>query len=85
MKLGDIITALIEAMNGSKESSFPENVMKAIRDCAGLIHAGIGTDRVLETSSLDREYRLACQSVQTMSICQHVAGNTDNTLVLKEL
>lgn len=85
MRLGDIITALTESMNGSKESLFSENVLKAIRDCAGLIHSGIGADRVLETSSLDREYRLACQSVQTMSICQHVAGNADNTLVLKEL
>lgn len=79
LKLGDIIAALIEAVNASEsslphKSALPENILRAIGKWADLIRVRVTTDEVLETSSLDREYRLAHQSIQAMSICQHEAG-----------
>ncbi len=83
LNLGDVIAALIEAVNASAsslspKSALPENILRAIREWADLIRADISTGMVLETSSLDREYRLAHQSIQTLSICQHEAGNVNN-------
>ncbi|MCB6543264.1 hypothetical protein LI168_14200 [Desulfovibrio desulfuricans] len=80
LKLGDIITVLLHAIASEAvlpaKSALPANVLKAIQAWANLILSDGSKGRALEASSMDREYRLACQSIQTMSICQHVAGNT---------
>lgn len=87
-KLSDIITALIDSANGLEpnlpfRSIHTEEIIKEIMEWGDLIRDDNSRDGELETRSLDREYRLACQSIQTMSICQHMAGNAGNNVILK--
>jgi hypothetical protein len=82
-KLSDIIILLIEMAKDctckpSHKIKLPESVIEETRLWGKLLSESINDGLVLETSSLDREYRLAEQSIQSMSICQHISGNVNN-------
>ena len=82
-KLSDIIILLIEMAKDctckpSHKIKLPENIIEETRLWGNLLSESINDGLVLEASSLDREYRLAEQSIQSMSICQHISGNVDN-------
>ena len=82
-KLSDIIILLIEMAKDctckpSHKIKLPESIIEETRLWGKLLSESINDGLVLETSSLDREYRLAEQSIQSMSICQHISGNVNN-------
>lgn len=79
MGLSDIISTLIKiinkhSLNPSDKQKIPRNLIESFREMASF-HPEVQDTSKVDASCLDREYRLADQSIQDLSICQHKAGN----------